>query len=51
MPRDGSAADDAFDGAAEVFELPYDITQERPLILVIRERAEGGEVARIELGL
>jgi hypothetical protein len=45
-------ADRTFDGAALVFDVPFDvITQERPLILEIRERAEGGEVARIELDL
>jgi hypothetical protein len=42
-------ADRAFDGAALVFEVPYETTQERPLILEIRERGEGGEQARIGL--
>jgi hypothetical protein len=51
VPATGSAADRTFDGAALVFDVPYDSTQERPLILEIRERSEGGERARIVLDL
>ena len=47
----GTVADRTFGGAALVFEVPYDITQERPLILESQERSHGGEVARIELDL
>ena len=47
IPGNGSG-DGVFDGAALVFELPYDITQERPLILEIRQ---AGESARLTLDL
>lgn len=48
-PQDGSVADRTFDGTALVFELPYDITQDRPLVLVVRTPDHGS--ARIQLDL
>ena len=49
VPAEGSLAADTFDGAAAVFELPYDIAQQRPVILAIR--AANNEDARIVLDL
>jgi hypothetical protein len=51
VPARTSVADRTFGGSALVFDVPFDITQERPLILEIRETADGGDVARIELDL
>lgn len=51
LPITASLADRTFGAAALVFDVPYDITQERPLILEIREHADGGDVARIQLDL
>ena len=51
IPATGSVAARTFDGAAVVFEVPYSATQERPLILDIRETEDGGEGARIVLDL
>jgi hypothetical protein len=48
-PREGSAAERTFDGAALVFDLPYDITQNRPLLLEIRAAGTETGSARIEL--
>jgi hypothetical protein len=51
IPATGSVAARTFDGAAVVFEVPYSVTQERPLILDIRQTEESGEGARIVLDL
>ena len=49
LPREGTLAERAFDGGALIFELPTDITRDRPLVLEIRPLARSGELARIEL--
>jgi hypothetical protein len=51
LPSAASVADRTFGAAPLVFDVPYDITQERPLILEIREHPDGGDVARIQLDL
>jgi hypothetical protein len=51
IPATGSVAARTFDGAAMVFEVPYSVTQERPLILDIRPTEESGDGARIVLDL
>lgn len=48
LPAPDSLADRTFDGEAVVFEVPTRITQERPLMLEIRD---GGERARVVLDL
>jgi hypothetical protein len=48
VPARGNTADRTFDGGAVVFDAPLDITQERPLVLEIRD---GGDELRIVLDL
>jgi hypothetical protein len=50
LPGEGTAADRTFDGAALVFELPYEAAQERPMILEIADPSGSGE-ARVQLDL
>lgn len=48
VPGTGTAADRTFEGGAVVFEAPLDVTQERPLVLEIRD---SGDEVRIVLDL
>lgn len=50
IPAEGSPANESFNGAALVYEVPFDAVQERPMVLEIRPRG-GGEPARIQLDL
>lgn len=49
-PAAGSAADRTFDGGALVFDVPFDSTSERPLVLEIGDPG-GSATARIQLDL
>jgi hypothetical protein len=49
-PAPGSAADRTFDGAALVFDVPFESTAERPMILEIADPTGSG-TARIQLDL
>jgi hypothetical protein len=50
QPADDSVAEQSFGAAALVFELPYEATQNRPLVLRIAG-PDGDEMARIVLDL
>jgi hypothetical protein len=50
LPVPESTADASFDGAAVVYEVPFDAVQRRPMVLEIRPR-DGGEPSRIQLDL
>jgi hypothetical protein len=50
IPVEDSSASQTFNGAALVFEVPFDALQERPIVLEIRPRG-GGEHRRIQLDL
>jgi hypothetical protein len=50
LPADDSVAKRTFGGTAVVFELPYDITQNRPLVLRIAG-PDGEDKARVVLDL
>jgi hypothetical protein len=50
LPVPGSTADTSFDGAAVVYEVPFDAVQRRPMVLEIRPRG-GGEPSRVQLDL
>jgi hypothetical protein len=50
IPTRDSPADETFNGAPLVFEVPFDAVDERPMALEIRPRGEG-EPARIQLDL
>jgi hypothetical protein len=49
-PSAGSAGDRTFDGGALVFEVPFDSTAERPMVLEIGDPSGSG-TARIQLDL
>lgn len=50
IPRPGSPAERTFDGAAVVFEVPFDAAQRRPLVLELHPQ-NGGDPARVQLDL
>lgn len=50
IPARDSPANETFNGAALVYEVPFDAVQERPMVLEIRPRG-GGDPARIQLDL
>jgi hypothetical protein len=51
LPSDGSLAEDAFSGAAVVFEVPYEVTRNRPLVLQITGAGDNADRARVVLDL
>ena len=50
IPARDSPASETFNGAALVFEVPFDAVDERPMVLEIRPRGDG-DPARIQLDL